>query len=76
MDNLTLYLAEIKSELQELYEDLNNELQQTENQALIDDSYNNITSKLETALVEIEILITDINNGVYDNNDMYMLDDE
>jgi ElaB/YqjD/DUF883 family membrane-anchored ribosome-binding protein len=76
MDNLTLYLAEIKSELQELYEDLNNELQQTENQALIDDSYNNITSKLETALVEIEILITDINNGIYDNNDMYMLDDE
>jgi ElaB/YqjD/DUF883 family membrane-anchored ribosome-binding protein len=76
MDNLILYLAEIKSELQELYEDLNNELQQTENQALIDDSYNNITSKLETALVEIEILITDINNGIYDNNDMYMLDDE
>jgi ElaB/YqjD/DUF883 family membrane-anchored ribosome-binding protein len=65
MTNLTQYLAEIKAELQELYEDLNYELQQTDNQDLIDDSYHNVTSKLESALSEMENLIHDIDNNMY-----------
>lgn len=68
MDNITQYLAEIKAELQELYEDLDSELRNTDNQDLIDDSYRNVTSKLETALSEMEALIGDIDSGVYDDN--------
>ena len=68
MNNITQYLAEMKAELQELYEDLDSELRQTDNQDLIDDSYRNITSKLESALNEMEGLIGDIDSGVYDNN--------
>jgi ElaB/YqjD/DUF883 family membrane-anchored ribosome-binding protein len=68
MNNITQYLAEIKAELQELYEDLDSELRNTDNQDLIDDSYRNVTSKLETALSEMESLIGDIDSGVYDDN--------
>ena len=68
MTNLTQYLAEMKAELQELYEDLDSELRQTDNQDLIDDSYRNVTSKLESALNEMEGLIGDIDSGVYDDN--------
>jgi len=68
MTNLTQYLNEMKAELQELYEDLDSELRQTDNQDLVDDSYRNITSKLESALSEMETLIGDIDSGVYDDN--------
>jgi hypothetical protein len=68
MNNITQYLSEIKAELQELYEDLDSELRNTDNQDLIDDSYRNVTSKLETALSEMEALIGDIDSGVYDDN--------
>lgn len=81
MSNITQYLNEIKAELQELYEDLDGELRNTDNQGLIDDSYYNVTSKLESALAELETLIGDIDSGVYDSNiDTYeddgMLEDE
>jgi len=81
MNNITQYLAEIKAELQELYEDLDSELRNTDNQDLIDDSYRNVTSKLETALSEMEALIGDIDSGIYDDNihgyeDDGMLEDE
>ena len=68
MNNITQYLAEMKAELQELYEDLDSELWQTDNQDLIDDSYRSVTSKLESALSEMEALIGDIDSGVYDDN--------
>ncbi len=68
MNNITQYLAEMKAELQELYEDLDSELRQTDNQELIDDSYRSITSKLESALNEMEVLMGDIDSGVYDGN--------
>ena len=48
-NNLTQYLNEMKAELQELYEDLDNELRNSDNQDLIDDSYHNVTSKLDSA---------------------------
>jgi ElaB/YqjD/DUF883 family membrane-anchored ribosome-binding protein len=68
MNNLTQYLAEMKSELQELYEDLDHELRNSDSQDLIDDSYRNVTSKLESALTEMEALIGDIDAGTYDTN--------
>ncbi len=65
MNNITQHLNEMKAELQSLYDDLDYELRNTDNQELIDDSYHNVTSKLETALAELETLIGDIDNGVY-----------
>lgn len=68
MNNLTQYLTEIKTELQELYEDLDHELINSDNQELIDDSYHNVTSKLESALFELETLINDVDSGIYDSD--------
>lgn len=76
MNNLTQYLNEIKAELQELYEDIDHELRNTDNQDLIDDSYHNVTSKLESALAEMEVLISDIDAGVYNDNINSYEDDE
>ncbi len=81
MNNITQYLSEIKAELQELYEDLDSELRNTDNQDLIDASYRSVTSKLEPALTELEGLIGDIDSGIYDDNirdyeDDGMLEDE
>ena len=67
MNGLTQYLAEMKAELQELYEGLDHELRATDNQELIDDSYFSVTSKLETALSELDTLINDVDNGVYND---------
>ena len=39
----TQALNEMKAELQELYETLDSELRNTDNQALIDDSYHGVT---------------------------------
>ena len=74
--NMTQYLNEIKAELQELYEDLDSELRSTDNQDLIDDSYHNVTSNLETALAEMERLIADIDTGIYDKTTALDIDDE
>jgi ElaB/YqjD/DUF883 family membrane-anchored ribosome-binding protein len=68
-------LNEMKAELQELYEALDSELRNTDNQDLIDDSYHNVTSKLETALSEFDSLIADVDNGLYDDN-IFDIDDE
>ena len=65
MNGLTQYLAEMKAELQELYESLDHEIRSTGNQDLIDDSYFSVTSKLETTLSELDTLINDVDNGVY-----------
>jgi hypothetical protein len=66
----------MKVELQELYEDLDNEIRNTDNQDLIDDSYHNVTSKLESALVELETLIGDLDSGIYDNADWLDIDND
>ena len=76
MNNLTQYLNEMKAELQELYEDLDYELRNTDNQDLIDDGYHNVTSKLESALSELEALIGDVDSGIYDTNIHEFEDDE
>lgn len=67
MNQLTQLLSEMKVELQELYDNLDYELRNTDNQDLIDESYFSVTSKLESALSDMDVLINDIDNGVYDN---------
>ena len=76
MNQLTQYLSEMKAELQELYEDLDSELRNTDNSDLIDDSYHNVTSKLESALTELETLIVDVDGGLYDDPTFSMDDDD
>ena len=76
MNNLTQYLNELKAGLQELYEDLDSELRNTDNQDLIDDSYHGVTSKLESALSEFDALITDVDSGLYDDRISNISDDE
>jgi ElaB/YqjD/DUF883 family membrane-anchored ribosome-binding protein len=78
MDKFKQYLNEMKAELQELYEDLDSELRNTDNQALIDDGYHSVVSKLETALNEMDVLIGDIDAGVYERSSNLdgMLEDE
>ncbi len=67
MIGLAQHLNEMKAELQELYDNLDHELRATDNQGLIEDSYHNVTSKLETALSELDTLINDIDHGIYDS---------
>lgn len=76
MIDLTQYLNEIKVELQELYSNLDDELRNTDNQQLIDDSYYNVTSKLEEALTELDTLIADVDGGVYEETIDLDADDE
>ena len=76
MTNLTQYLNEMRSELQELFENLDSELRDTENKMLIDDGYDMVVSKLEDALSEMDELIHNIDNGVYDRNDSLDIDDD
>ena len=76
MDELTQYLNEVKVELQELYSNLDDELRNTDNQQLIDDSYYNVTSKLESAMNELDALIADVDGGVYEESIDLDADDE
>jgi hypothetical protein len=69
MNGLTQYLNEMKAELQELYDNIDHELRATDNQHLIEDGYYNVTSKLESAITELDTLINDVDHGVY--NDTY-----
>jgi ribose 5-phosphate isomerase len=64
----------MKAELQELYEDLDSEFRNTDNQNLIQDSYNNVTHKLEQALDELDTLIGDVDAGVYNSGDIDDMD--
>lgn len=75
-NNLTQYLNEMKTELQGLYEDLEHEIRNSDNQALIEDSYHGVTSKLESALSDLDSLIADVDSGIYDKNDLLDIDDD
>ena len=73
MNELTQYLNGMRAELQELYDNLDHELRATDNQELLDNGYPNVVETLSSALNELDALITDVDQGVYDkpliNND-------
>jgi len=65
MTELTQYLNEMKAELQELYDNLDHELRATDNQELLDNGFT-VVETLSSALDELDTLITDVDQGVYD----------
>ena len=65
MNELTQYLNKMKAELQELYDNLEHELRSTGNQELIDNGFTAVET-LSSALNELDSLITDVDQGVYD----------
>lgn len=65
-NQLTQYLNELRSELDELYVDFDNEIRSEENQDLTTDAYNGVGKQLEDALESLNALINDIENGVYE----------
>ena len=80
MNGLTQYLNEMKAELQELYDNLEYELRSTDNQELLDNGFT-VVETLSSALNELESLIGDIDNGIYNKTfnayeDDGMLEDE
>ena len=65
MNGLTQYLNEMKTELQELYDNIEHELRATDNQELLDNGFT-VVETLSSALNELDALITDVDQGVYD----------
>jgi len=65
MTELTQYLNEMKAELQELYDNLDHELRATDNQELLDNGFT-VVETLSSALNELDTLITDVDQGVYE----------
>jgi hypothetical protein len=67
MSEIIQHLNTMKAELQELYDNLEHELRATDNQELLDNGFT-VVETLSSALTELETLIGDIDNGVYDKN--------
>ena len=65
MNGLTQYLNEMKAELQELYDNIEHELRATDNHELLDNGFT-VVETLSSALNELDALITDVDQGVYD----------
>jgi hypothetical protein len=55
----------MKAELQELYDNIDHELRSTDNQELLDNGFT-VVETLSSALNELDALITDVDQGVYD----------
>ena len=70
---LLAYLNEFKAELQEMFEDFDSELSHNENDALYQDAYEVIGKQVEDAIDGVDTLISDIEDGKYDD---YAGDDE
>ena len=60
------YLNEFKAELQEMFDEFDHELSNNENDELYQDAYNMVGDKLEDAINNVDILISDIDDGKYD----------
>ena len=60
------YLNEFKAELQEMFDEFDHELSNNENDELYQDAYNMVGDKLEDAFNNMDILISEIDDGKYD----------
>ena len=60
------YLNEFKAELQEMFDEFDHELSNNENDELYQDAYNMVGDKLEDAIDNVDILISEIDDGKYD----------
>jgi len=70
---LLAYLNEFKAELQEMFEEFDSELSHNDNDQMYHDSYEVIGRQLEDAIDGVDTLISDIEDGKYDD---YVADDE
>jgi len=74
------YLNEFKVELQEMFDEFDHELSNNENDDMYTDAYNMVGDKLEDAINNVDILISDIDDGKYDGylgvDDFYARDEE
>lgn len=70
---LLAYLNEFKTELQEMFEDFDSELSHNENDEIYRDAYEVVGRQIEDAVDGIDTLISDIEDGKYDD---YAADDE
>jgi hypothetical protein len=68
MFELAQYMKEIRTELQELFESFDNEIRNSNDEEIYSDAYNNIGSKLEDAIGELNIMIGSIENGDYNKD--------
>ena len=64
---LLAYLNEFKAELQEMFEDFDSELSHNENDGVYQDSYELIGKQVEDAIDGVDTLISDIEDGKYDD---------
>jgi hypothetical protein len=64
MSEIIQHLNTMKAELQTIYDDLEYEIRSTDNQELIDNGIT-VVETLSSALNELESLIGDIDNGIY-----------
>lgn len=64
MSEIIQHLNVMKAELQTIYDDLEYEIRSTDNQELIDNGIT-VVETLSSALNELETLIGDIDNGIY-----------
>jgi len=76
MNELVQYLQEVRTELQELFDDFDHEIRSTDNEQLYVDAYNAVGNKLEDALKDIDTLITDLDSGLYDGSEYDEFDEE
>ena len=60
------YLNEFKAELQEMFDEFDHELSNNENDELYQDAYNMVGEQLEDAINNVDILISEIDDGKYD----------
>jgi septation ring formation regulator EzrA len=60
------YLNEFKAELQEMFDEFDHELSNSENDEQYTDAYNMIGEPLEKAINNVDTLISDIDDGKYD----------
>ena len=60
------YLNEFKAELQEMFDEFDHELSNNENDELYQDAYNMVGDKLEDTINNVDILISEIDDGKYD----------
>jgi hypothetical protein len=60
------YLNEFKAELQEMFDEFDHEMSNNENDVLYHEAYNEVGEPIETAISNVDRLISDIDDGKYD----------
>jgi hypothetical protein len=60
------YLNEFKAELQEMFDEFDHTMSSSENDVLYHEAYNVVGELLETAIANVNTLISDLDDGKYD----------